>query len=52
MILGDDFYLENIRPECVKKGYLPKKAPTPADLSSDEDSDEDSDSDSDNEKIK
>lgn len=47
VILGEEFYLENIRPECVKKNYLPKKVPTPEDLSSDE---SDSDSEEENEK--
>lgn len=29
VILGEDFYVELIRPVCVAKGYLPKKPPTP-----------------------
>lgn len=42
-ILGEDFYVELIRPICVKRGYLPKDLPTNADL---RDSDEDSSSSS------
>lgn len=32
VILGQDFYLELIRPTCVTKGYLPKQVPTETDL--------------------
>jgi hypothetical protein len=28
VILGEDFYIELIRPVCTAKGYLPKKLPT------------------------
>ena len=44
-VLGEQFYLELIRPECVKKGYLDKKIPTEDDLL-DEDSEEESDEES------
>lgn len=32
VILGEDFYVELIRPVCVAKGYLPKKPPTSEDV--------------------
>ena len=46
VILGEEFYVDLIRPICVQKGYLPKNIPTEDDL---KDSDDDSDSDSDSE---
>jgi hypothetical protein len=32
VILGEDFYIEMIRPFCVDKQYLPKKPPTPEEV--------------------
>ena len=32
VILGEEFYLDEIRPVCVQKGYLPKKLPSKEDF--------------------
>lgn len=32
VVLGQDFYLQLIRPVCAQKGYLPKQVPTKEDL--------------------
>lgn len=32
VILGEDFYVEMIRPFCVQRDYLPKKPPTPEEV--------------------
>lgn len=32
VILGEEFYVEMIRPLCVDKGYLPKKQTKPEDV--------------------
>lgn len=41
MILGEEFYLDLIRPVCVTKGYLPKQIPNAADLQEDDDDEDD-----------
>lgn len=32
VILGEEFYIEMIRPFCVDRQYLPKKPPTPEEV--------------------
>ena len=45
VILGEEFYMDEIRPVCVQRGYLFKKPPTKEDLESDEEEDDESSED-------